>query len=376
MTTGRDAAGEHRSHLSPNMNILVITQYPKRPPWVSESLDWWHERDPGLRILTPDQSMAKDFFLPISPEDPGGSVAAAVREHASELIFFKTDWFDPVFKNLGKAILERSYGVPLVFGYHCHVCGAHENELERLAFTHANGLVLLNKRWYNETEFLPLISEQDETPHIVIPSYVFRFQSDLDRFNAGQLSASQIPGNRYDYFRIAHELTERGIHVHLFGQPDRRPENSHPGTLGVYRSTEERCPFFHLEGLFNGPGVEFNQKLSQYDACVPVGFLPGRTERFEHMNYQLRMNPTLAAGLPMLVAKGTGYWLENEIGMSGAGLVYESFDEVLSFLQDRAALGRASQAAIRLQERHSFDYWIDPLMRFFGDVVDRFRVRT
>ena len=94
------------------------------------------------------------------------------------------------------------------------------------------------------------------------------------------------------------------------------------------------------------------------------------------MNYQLRMNPTLAAGLPMLVAKGTGSWLEREISTSGAGLVYESFDEVLPFLQDRAALGRASQAAICLQERHSFDYWIDPLMHFFGDVVGHFRVRT
>ena len=67
---------------------------------------------------------------------------------------------------------------------------------------------------------------------------------------------------------------------------------------------------------------------------------------------------------------------EREFRASGAGFVFDSFDELATIVRDDGLLAAAAvNAAHDAQERHSFEAWIDPIVSFFGDVVTRDRDR-
>jgi hypothetical protein len=119
---------------------------------------------------------------------------------------------------------------------------------------------------------------------------------------------------------------------------------------------------------------DFATELSQYDAALLTGFVPYQpVPKFDHMNYQVRFNPVLAARLPAFIPAGTTSCGEREIRETRAGFVFDSIDSLVDTLHDAGQLARASNAAHSAQDRHSAEAWTPTLVEFFAKVIRRNR---
>ena len=339
-----------------------------------------------------------DFGLVIDDADPVGHIRRVVRERNVEVINFRVDWFDRLYQHRGREILDADFGVPLVFGYHCHTC--QRTDLEAHAIARADALLLLNaeskawleslygtrkptllvpslllprRDWY-DVPLLPKRSASDGAPHLVIPSAAIRCAAVPATLDANVPIENYVL-DRYDYLRLIEQVVGRGVHVHLYGKFAVYGGADASETERAYRALAVRSEGrLHFEGRVDQK--EFATALSQYDGALLTGFVPHQpVPRFDHMNYQVRFNPVLAARVPAFVPAGTTSCGERELRSSGAGFVFESIDELVAIARDAGRLSAASEAARVAQDRHSAEAWIAPITTFLADVSARFRNR-
>jgi hypothetical protein len=319
-------------------------------------------------------------------------IRSTVRERKIDVIYFRVDWFDKLYARHAATIFAADFGVPIVFGYHCHTC--HRTPLEALSLARADALVLINEEsraWFADaygiskpTMLVPSLflprrsfyevplrskrSASDGVPHVVIPSNVIRTANVPAKLDPNVPIENYVL-DRYDYLRLCEQLLRRGVAVSVYGKFSVQGNTDASAAEAAYRKLAEG-----FAGRLHFPGRvdqrDFATELSQYDAALLTGFVPYQpVPRFDHMNYQLRLNPVLAARLPSFVPAGTASCMEREIADTRAGFIFESIDEVADRLHDDAAMQRASNAAHAAQDRHSFEHWSPGMADFFGQVV-------
>jgi hypothetical protein len=316
-----------------------------------------------------------------------------ISQHDIDVLFFRAEWFDAMYQEEARCVFSLNLGIPRIFGYHCHT--SYPTELEKFVFSQADAFVLLNKEaltyfsetygvskpyflmpslflpprsWYDRWRRLPKLSASDGEIHCVIPSAAIRL-SGLPNERHQLVPMENYLCDRYDYYQIVQKLAESQIHVHVYGQFVNFSSGYSSEVDQVYRDLEASSPYIHFEEKL--AEAEFTMALSQYDFAILTGFLPRQiVPKFDHMNYQLRFNSVLAAGLPIFVAQGTSAALEREISSSGAGLVFDTFENLKIKASDPEFMHSATEAAISLHERHSFEAWVNPLVKFFQQVIN------
>ena len=286
--------------------------------------------------------------------------------------------------------------MPIVFGYHCHTC--HRTEHEAFAIANCDALVLLNEEsqlWIeslygvsNQTALIPSLllpnrawydvplksklSAHDGLRHVVIPSNAIRIASFPEKLDANVPLENYVL-DRYDYLRLCEQLLRRGVAVHIYGKFQVQGSSDGSAAEVAYRQLAERFSGrLHFSGRVDQR--DFATELSQYDAALLTGFVPYQpVPKFDHMNYQVRFNPVLAARLPAFIPAGTTSCGEREIAQAGAGFVFESIDGLVDTLHDDGALAKASNAAHSAQDRHCAEAWMPTLVEFFAKVIRRNR---
>ncbi|MDY6986512.1 MAG: glycosyltransferase [Thermodesulfobacteriota bacterium] len=335
--------------------------------------------------------------VPLDSHALESQIQQLVSQHDIDILYFRADWFDVMFREEAGRIFSLDLGIPKVVGYHCHT--AHPNEIEKLVFSHADGYVLLNqeslthfsatygilkphflmpslllppKSWY-ECPKLPKRSAADGQIHCAIPSAAIRLSGPpIEKHPL--VPIENYLYDRYDYSQIIQQLSHQNIHVHVYGRFVQFPSGYSSQVERIYRTFEAMGPYIHFEGTTSTE--DFSTALSQYDFAILTGFYPRQiVPWFDHMNYQLRFNSVLAAGLPIFVAAGTSSALEREILASHAGFVFETFDDLKAEASDRNFMESATEAVFRLQERHSFEAWAAPLVQFFNQVKEDYRAK-
>lgn len=327
-----------------------------------------------------------------------GQIRSIVRERKIDAIYFRVDWFDKLYQKHAQAIFATDFGVPIVFGYHCHTC--HPTPLESMSFARADALVLLNEEsqgWLESVHgarptmlmpslFLPrrkfydvpLRSKRsaiDGVPHVVIPSNAIRLTNVPATLDPNVPLETYVL-ERYDYLRLCEQLLRRGVAVSIYGKFNMQGSSDASRVEATYRALADR-----FAGRLHFPGRvdqrDFSTELSQYDAALLTGYTPHQpVPRFDHMNYQLRFNPVLAARLPSFIPRGTGSYMEREIAETGAGFVVDSIDEIADRLHDDAGMQRASNAAHAAQDRHSFEHYTTALSAFFQQAARSYQNRS
>jgi hypothetical protein len=319
-----------------------------------------------------------------------------VAEKRIDVIYFRVDWFDKLYQAHGREIFDTHFGVPMVFGYHCHTC--HRTPLEAFAIENADALVLLNeesqtwieslhgiakptllvpslllpKRAWYDVPLRSKLSATDGLSHVVIPSNAIRTASIPEKLDANVPLENYVL-DRYDYLRLCEQLLRRGVAVHIYGKFQVQGGSDGSAAEATYRALADR-----FSGRLHFPGRvdqrDFATELSQYDAALLTGFVPYQpVPKFDHMNYQVRFNPVLAARLPSFIPAGTTSCGEREIEQTGAGFVFDSIDGLVDTLHDDGALAKASNAAHSAQDRHSAEAWTSMLVDFFAKAVRRNR---
>lgn len=339
-----------------------------------------------------------EFGVVIDEADPVAHIRAVVEEREIDAIYFRVDWFDKLYQQHGRAILEADFGVPIVFGYHCHTC--QRTELEQFAIERADALMLLNREgrswienlygvskptllvpslllprrsWY-DVPLMPKRSAIDGEPHLVIPSSAIRVAAVPETLDPN-VPVENYVLDRYDYLRLIEQIVRRGVHVHLFGKFQVYGGADASATEAAYRSLAAKYDGrVHFEGRVDQR--DFATALSAFDGALLTGFVPHQpVPRFDHMNYQVRFNPVLAARIPSFIPAGTTSCGEREIRTTGAGFVFDSFDALVAIARDDGKLMAASNAAHAAQQRHSAEAWAEPTMSFLANVVAGYRNR-
>lgn len=331
--------------------------------------------------------------IEINRGDIASQLISIVSQYKIHILYFRADWYDSIYKEEARRVFAHNLGVPKVFGYHCHT--AYPNELEKFVFSRADAFVLLNEEaltyfsetygiskpyflmpslllpplsWYDQFEKLPKLSESDHEIHCVIPSAAIRL-SGLPSEKHSLVPIENYLCDRYDYYQIVQQLAGKQIHVHMYGEFVKFPSGYARDVEQVYRDLEASSPYIHLTGTL--AEEEFTMALSQYDFAILTGFLPSQiVPRFDHMNYQGRLNSVLAAGLPVFVARGTTAALEREISETGAGFVFDTFEDLKARASAPEFMHFATKATVGLKERHSFESWVAPLCSFFQEVIE------
>jgi hypothetical protein len=164
-------------------------------------------------------------------------------------------------------------------------------------------------------------------------------------------------------------LTDRGIHVHLYGQVDAPgPKGSR---LGWWSDAVRRAPdLLHLHPVVEP--AEWVTELSRYDAgwlhrvtSSNEGDL--RRSTWDDLNCPARLPILLMAGLPLLLPENSGHRVavDRIVAAEGTGLHYRSADHVASLLYDEAGLQAARDAAWSARRAHTFDAHVDRLLEVF-----------
>jgi hypothetical protein len=380
------------------MNLLILGD---RKPLNDSDLSFacFAEASHDVTFLYRGAPYPLPFGVAVDETNVVDQIRSIVRSRKIDILYFRVDWFDKLYTQHGEAILNADFGVPMVFGYHCHTC--QRTRLESLAIERADALVLLNpesQAWIEQlygvhkpTMLMPSLllprrawydvplkgkkSGYDHTPHVVIPSNAIRLAGVPERLDPAVPIENYVI-DRYDYYRLTEQLARRGVAVHLYGKFQVQGGTDASVIEAVYRDLAKRYPgFIHFEGRVDQR--EFATELSQYDGALLTGFVPYQpVPKFDHMNYQVRFNPVLAARLPSFVPAGTTSCGEREVHQSGAGTIFGSIDQLVAQLGNQRLLFSAGQAAHAAQERHSFEPWVEPLCKFFAGVKAAGRIRS
>jgi hypothetical protein len=169
-----------------------------------------------------------------------------------------------------------------------------------------------------------------------------------------------------------HELTSRGVHLHLYGQVDAPgPKGSR---LGWWDETVRDAPDrLHLHPSVDPP--DWVRELSRYDAGW-LHRIESRNEgdlrraTWDDLNSPARMPALLMAGLPLLLPDNHGHRVAvNRITEAeGTGLAYRDAEDLVDALLDEARLAGARTAALRARHQHTFDAHVDRLLEVFDSV--------
>lgn len=321
----------------------------------------------------------------------GAHIRQIVVEHEINILYLRGDWFDRTIADLGVEIFSYDYGIPKVFGYHCHT--GLPNDTERFMFAQADGLVLLNEESYDYFQSVYGIS----VPYVLVPSLYFPNHAWYNHPRREKLSGSLggmhcviptavirlshiprkrhplVPFNnyifdRYDYYQLVQQLARQEIHVYTYGRFREHLKGYSEQVESIYRDLEKHSPYIKFMGLVS-PDT-FQAEISQYDFTIFTGYQPGQVVPvFEHMNYQVRFNPALAAQLPIMVAQGTGNALEREVREKGVGYVFTSFEDLKARVSTGDFLARTTELCRNAQNEHSNERWMPELIRFFQEVL-------
>ncbi len=380
------------------MNLLIIGD---RKPLNDSDLALSVFRDAGhdTTFLYRGPEYPLDFGIPVEEGRVIDQIGEIVSSKSIDVIYFRVDWFDKLYTLHGRAILDADFGVPIVFGYHCHTCCP--TDFEAHSFANADALILLNaesqgwfesryaiqqptrcvpslflpkKDWY-DVPLASKLSKADGRRHVVIPSNVLRVAAVPEKLDPAVPIESAII-DRYDYVRLIEQLAKRELIVHVYGKFAAHNGQMIEQVERAYRALASQYPTrVHFHGRVDQ--AAFATELSQYDAALLTGYVPYQpVPKFDHMNYQIRMNPVLAARLPMLIASGTGAWTERELKRSGAGFVFNSFENLAETLKNEKKLLAASEAAVQLQASHNAEAWVEPMTSFFAVVVESYQNRS
>lgn len=322
-------------------------------------------------------------------------VERIIREKQISIIYLRADWFDTTFLYFSKVIVSYDFGVPVVVGYHCHTAKA--NQLEQYVLEHADAHIFINEvskeyfhRIYSLNKpyilvpslFLPnlewyriplkdkLSSNSDEL-HCVIPTSAIRIATPPEKEHE-KIHIENYLFDRYDYYQVIKKLIREKIHVHIYGNFKAPLKGYSRITEEIYKNLKknEFGDYFHIEGFYRKS--DFNSELSKYDFAVFTGFIPNQeVPPFEHMNYQVRFNPTLAANLPVFVAKNTGLEMEKELTKNQQGYIFSSFYDLKKVASDRQSLGKMAEKCRSSQKLHSNDFWMPKIRDFFSEVINQ-----
>ena len=74
---------------------------------------------------------------------------------------------------------------------------------------------------------------------------------------------------------------------------------------------------------------------------------------------------------PVFVAAGTSSALEREVTDAGVGFVFDTFEALKARAEDTEFMASAAAVIPVFQQKHSFEHWVEPLVAFFGKVVEQ-----
>jgi len=336
----------------------------------------------------------------ISTINPIRQIQEIISKHRIELIFIRGDWFDDIFLRYIKYIVRSDFKIPIIVGYHCHT--AMITEIENEIFLNGDAFILLNKYskehfsvhfpisdkpiflmdslyfpnfdYYKNQETKIKLSRDDGEPHCVIASAVIRISGLPNSTLNENIHHENYIIDRYDYYQIAKLLASNNIHVHIYGKFQGQDGLCNDNVKLVYLKLQnEYQKYIHFEGFYDSS--DFATELSKYDFTIMNGMLPNQiVPPFEHMNYQVRMNPLLAAKLPIFVAKNTYKYLEDEINKKGIGIVFKDVSDVLQAIRNYEMMIDISKNIEKVQYYHSNDYWAPKLKTFFYDVINTYNL--
>jgi hypothetical protein len=335
--------------------------------------------------------------------NPIGQIKNTINQMSIDIIYIRGDWFDEVILNYSQAIVSANYNVPVVVGYHCHT--ALTTEVESSLFTLGDGYILINeyaKKYFEElyklqekpisvipSLFLPnseFYKKQVNTKyekktqkseyHCVIVSGVIRISGLPKKLIRNEIHHENYIYDRYDYYQICKYLAANEIHVHLYGKYYAQQGLNVSNVKFVYEKLQAEFPeYIHYEGYYSG--IDFVDEISRYDFTIMNGMLPDQlTPPFEHMNYQVRMNPILAARLPIFVARNTYSYLEDLITEKEIGLVFENINDIKRTLSDSKRMASFSKNISNVQMEHSNEYWVSEYISLFDKVIAGFESFT
>jgi Glycosyl transferase family 2 len=167
-------------------------------------------------------------------------------------------------------------------------------------------------------------------------------------------------------------LTDRGVHVHLYGQVDAPgPKGSR---LAWWDEAVARAPDrLHLHPTLDPR--DWVTELSRHDAgwLHRVGSRNGgdlRRATWDDLNSPARLPALLMAGLPVLLPDHCGHRVavDRITREQGVGVAYRDADDVVDALRDEPRLAATRAAALDARHRHVFDAHVDRLVRVFDAV--------
>lgn len=312
------------------------------------------------------------------------------------VIYLRADWFDAVFLYYAKAICSFNFGIPLIVGYHCHT--AKKNNLEKFVLENADAHIFINNEsqeyfhdiydlcqpffivpslflpnleWY-DIRLKEKLSDKDGEIHCVIPTSAIRIATPPMKQH-DKIHIENYLYDRYDYYQIIKKLIREKIHVHIYGNFKAPLKGYSKITEEIYRilKNNEFGEFFHIEGFYKKN--DFNSELSKYDFAIFTGFIPNQeVPPFEHMNYQVRFNPTLAAELPVFMAANTGGAMEGELNKHGQGYIFHSITDITKVACDSEKMSAMKIKCKKAQKFHSNDYWMPKMLTFFKKIAEEY----
>lgn len=307
----------------------------------------------------------------------------------ADILYLRFDWFDSLLRS-GRIfrVLQKFRYRKLVVGYHCHLCAPDPVE-ERL-FGMADSFVLLNEasRDYFHGKypglrgkpvhllrslFLPRRDWYGE-PVLVRPPaegpVVLGLTGATNRVSGLPAEPELVPDimsamNRYDYLRLLRIAGRNpAVQVRIFGNFATYSAASPSRVEQLYR---EAC--LNVEVLGRVPNHAFDEALGGLHLSLLNGYLPYEgVPPFENLNYQLRYNSLIKAGVPPVVSRQTCGQHEAEMEARNFGLVlddnrqYRHLDELA-----RRAAERCSHADLAaLVEANAFDTYAPALADFLA----------
>jgi hypothetical protein len=326
----------------------------------------------------PDPDDLQDDSIPqfvLTPGNAGATVRRLVDEYDIDVVYSMKNVWDGSLE-LVVELIHADLGVPIVRHYKEHFCEPSDDE--RLSLTATAAQIYINQESLDyfravydvptdtahilDTDYLPAryltsdlaprLRDVDGRPHVVL---------------AGGLS---VTGGRNDVRHLCDVLARSRIHVHLYGRKYVGPDPVEGWSVGddaaraAYEALEA-TGWVHLHDHIAPPS--FSHEFSRYDAGILHVESNGTHEApFQRMNFPNRLSPYLSAGLALAQQRGGQDAMEALVTTSGAGFVYDNYDELADVLEDRDRIDAMRKVALELRHSYTFEHHAPRLLEILS----------
>jgi glycosyltransferase involved in cell wall biosynthesis len=160
-------------------------------------------------------------------------------------------------------------------------------------------------------------------------------------------------------------LASCNIHIHVY------PGNGLPFNNKALQIAPDH---YHVHS-FCSP-TDWTYELSRYDAawlhCIPSQNKGSMAKMsWDDLNMPCRISTYAAAGLPMILLKNEGsiVAVRNYLHSKSVAILFDSCEDLAMQLQNAALLNSLAENMLEIRMSFSFDYNIEPLIRFFKEVI-------